>query len=54
MEKPKSVEEIISSATTESQKLIRRILSLEKDKLYMSRPRGMVEDIICEIKKEIK
>jgi hypothetical protein len=50
----KNVEEIINSASLEAQRLIRKILVLEKEKLYMSKPHGIVNDIVSEFKKEIK
>ena len=55
MEKePKNVDEIINAASPEAQKLLRTILILEREKLYMSRPHGIIDDIVTAFQKEIK
>jgi len=53
MKKPESIEAIYREASPEAKKLIKKILELEKEKLYMSRPR-IKEDILAAFKREIR
>lgn len=50
---PKNIEEIISAASPEAERLFLTILNLERDKLYMSKPHGIIDDIVRAFKKEI-
>jgi hypothetical protein len=46
----KKIEQLINEAQPETRKIIGEIFALEKDKLYMSIPHGIVEDIVEKIK----
>jgi hypothetical protein len=44
----------IDNAPAEIKKIIEQVISLEKEKLHDPRPRGIREDVINIIKKEIQ
>lgn len=54
MDEPKNIESMINAASPEAQNLLKKILVLEKEKLYMGNPQGIIKDILNAFKKEIK
>ena len=46
----KQIEQLINDAQTDTRKVIAEIFAMEKEKLYMSVPHGIVEDIVGKIK----
>lgn len=53
MKEPETIEEIINEISPEAERLLKRVLEIEKEKLYMSRPR-VKDDILAAFKKDIK
>jgi hypothetical protein len=49
-----NVQEPITNASAEVKEIIERVLSLEKDKLYMRSPKNINEDILNIIKEVIQ
>lgn len=48
------VQEPIRNAPPEVQKIIERVLTAEKDKLYMKNPRNINDDILKIVKEEVQ
>ncbi|MBW4650437.1 MAG: hypothetical protein KME06_17380 [Kastovskya adunca ATA6-11-RM4] len=48
------VQEPITSAPPEVRQIIERVLQAEKDKLYMTRPSNIKDDIVKIIKEEVQ
>jgi hypothetical protein len=46
----KKIEELINASQSETRKILGEIFALEKEKLYMSIPHGIVDDIVEKIK----
>lgn len=46
----KRIEQLINDAQPDARKVIAEIFAMEKEKLYMSVPHGIVEDIVDKIK----
>jgi len=46
----KKIEELIDKTQSETRTVIAEIFAMEKDKLYMSIPHGIVDDIVDKIK----
>ena len=46
----KKIEQLINEAQPDAQKVISEIFAMEKEKLYMSVPHGIVDDIVNKIK----
>ena len=46
----KKIEQLINQTQAETRRVIGEIFAIEKDKLYMSVPHGIVEDIVDKIK----
>ena len=49
-----SIQKPITSAPTEVKEIIKQVLQLEKDKLYLKTPRNINEDILNIIKKVVQ
>ena len=49
-----SIQEPITSASSEVKEIIEQVLQLEKDKLYLKTPRNINEDILNIIKKVVQ
>lgn len=50
----KKIEQLINQTQQETRRVIGEIFAIEKDKLYMSVPHGIVEDIVDKIKDIVK
>ncbi len=50
----KKIEQIIADAQPSARKVIGEIFAIEKEKLYMSSPHGIVEDIVEKIKDSVQ
>lgn len=48
------VQELVRSASPEAQRVVAEVLRLERDKLHLKLPRGIVEDITDLVKKIVK
>jgi len=46
----KKIEKLINDAAPDTRKVIGEIFAMEKEKLYMSLPHGIVDDIVDKIK----
>jgi len=46
----KKIEQLINEAQPDTRKVIAEVFAMEKEKLYMSVPHGIVEDIVEKIK----
>lgn len=50
-ERPDSVRKLFESAEPEVKQVVLRIFQLENQRLHMSRPHGIIEDIVDAVKK---
>ena len=50
----KRIEQLINDAQPEARKVIGEIFAMEKEKLYMSVPHGIVDDIVNKIKENVQ
>ncbi len=48
------IQSILGSASSEVQQVVAEVLRLERDKLHLKLPRGIVEDITDLVKKIVK
>ena len=48
------IKQLFSDASPETQKLIKEVFELEKDKLYMSKPLGIIEQILSTVKDVVR
>lgn len=48
------VQELVKSASQEVQHVVAEVLRLERDKLHLKLPRGIVEDITDLVKKSVR
>ncbi|MBO0799405.1 MAG: hypothetical protein J2P31_11350 [Blastocatellia bacterium] len=48
------IQELVRSASPEVQQVVADVLRLERDKLHLKLPRGIIEDITDLVKKAVK
>ncbi len=53
MKEPERIEKIINNISPKARRLLKTILELEKEKLYMSKP-WVKDDILAAFRREIK